>query len=102
MNREEDNTKRHDDSFSKETVLQWILDVVMELRDRNPNVLDCVKTTIDLIERYARDGLKIPKRNCDKFTIGEALCKYGFPTKSKPWGEKEWLDFCEWYIGESN
>ena len=38
--------------------------------------------------------------NCDVYTVGEALRKYGFPTKIKPWGEKEWLDFCEWLVSE--
>ena len=45
--------------------------------------------------------LAAPPRNCDKYTLAESLRKYGFPTKSKPWGEKEWLDFCEWYISEA-
>ena len=46
-------------------------------------------------------ALSAPPRNCDRYTLSEALRKYGFPTKSKPWGEKEWLDFCEWYISEA-
>jgi hypothetical protein len=49
----------------------------------------------------AKAALSAPPRNCDLYTVGEALRKYGFPTKSKPWGEKEWLDFCEWYIAEA-
>ena len=49
----------------------------------------------------ARAALSAPPRNCDKYTLAESLRKYGFPTKSKPWGEKEWLDFCEWYISEA-
>jgi len=57
--------------LSPRTALEWILDVVMGLRERNPDVLDCVKTTIDLIERYARDGLKFPERNCDIYTTSE-------------------------------
>ena len=48
-----------------------------------------------------KSALAAPLRNCDVYTVGEALRKYGFPTKSKPWGEKEWLDFCEWYISEA-
>ena len=46
-------------------------------------------------------ALSAPPRNCDKYTLAESLRKYGFPTKSKPWGEKEWIDFCEWYISEA-
>ena len=46
-------------------------------------------------------ALSAQPRNCDRYTLSEALRKYGFPTKSKPWGEKEWLDFCEWYISEA-
>lgn len=53
------------------------------------------------IEEWAEAALSAPPRNCDKYTLAESLRKYGFPTKSKPWGEKEWLDFCEWYISES-
>ena len=53
------------------------------------------------ISECARSALSAPPRNCDKYTLAESLRKYGFPTKSKPWGEKEWLDFCEWYISES-
>ena len=53
------------------------------------------------ISECARTALSAPPRNCDRYTISEALRKYGFPTKSKPWGEKEWLDFCEWYISEA-
>ena len=45
-------------------------------------------------------ALAAPPRNCDLYTVGEALRKYGFPTKTKPWGEKEWLDFCEWLVSE--
>ena len=53
------------------------------------------------ISECARTALSVPPRNCDRYTLSEALRKYGFPTKSKPWGEKEWLDFCEWYISEA-
>ena len=48
----------------------------------------------------ACDAVSAPPRNCDVYTVGEALRKYGFPTKVKPWGEKEWLDFCEWLVSE--
>ena len=48
----------------------------------------------------ACDAVSAPPRNCDVYTVGEALRKYGFPTKIKPWGEKEWLDFCEWLVSE--
>lgn len=47
-----------------------------------------------------KSALAEPLRNCDVYTVGEALRKYGFPTKIKPWGEKEWLDFCEWLVSE--
>lgn len=53
----------------------------------------------DLLARI-RAALSDPPRNCDLYTVGEALRKYGFPTKTKPWGEKEWLDFCEWLVSE--
>ena len=53
----------------------------------------------DLLARI-RAALSDPPRNCDVYTVGEALRKYGFPTKTKPWGEKEWLDFCEWLVSE--
>ena len=45
-------------------------------------------------------AISAPPRNCDLYTVGKALRKYGFPTKIKPWGEKEWLDFCEWLVSE--
>ena len=45
-------------------------------------------------------ALAEPLRNCDVYTVGKALRKHGFPTKTKPWGEKEWLDFCEWLVSE--
>ena len=47
-----------------------------------------------------KSALAAPLRNCDVYTVGEALRKYGVPTKIKPWGEKEWLDFCEWLVSE--
>lgn len=47
-----------------------------------------------------KSALAAPLRNCDLYTVGEALRKYGSPTKIKPWGEKEWLDFCEWLVSE--
>ena len=47
-----------------------------------------------------KSALAEPLRNCDLYSVGEALRKYGFPTKIKPWGEKEWLDFCEWLVSE--
>lgn len=47
-----------------------------------------------------KSALSAPLRNCDLYTVGEALRKYGSPTKIKPWGEKEWLDFCEWLVSE--
>lgn len=40
----------------------------MELRERNPKVIDCVRSAIDLIERYATDGVNAPARNCDIHT----------------------------------
>lgn len=52
------------------------------------------------IEGIITAALSAPLRNCDLYTVGEALRKYGFPTKIKPWGEKEWLDFCEWLVSE--
>ena len=52
------------------------------------------------ISECARTALSAPPRNCDMYTLSEALRKYGFPTKIKPWGEKEWLDFCEWLVSE--
>ena len=55
----------------------------------------------DLRESHVKTALSAPPRNCDRYTLSEALSKYGFPTKSKPYGEKEWLDFCEWYISEA-
>ena len=53
-----------------------------------------------IIASKAKNALKQPPRNCDLYTVSEALRKYGFPTKIKPWGEKEWLDFCEWLVSE--
>ncbi|MBO6031961.1 MAG: hypothetical protein J6Q22_11010 [Prevotella sp.] len=43
--------------LSPRTACQWILDLIMELRERNPNVTCRVKDTIELIERYATDAL---------------------------------------------
>ena len=57
--------------FTPRTACQWILDVVMELRERNPKVVDCVRSAIDLIERYATDGVNAPTRNCDVGTAEE-------------------------------
>ena len=65
--------------------------------DANFSVNKAVIEAVNAIE----DALSAPPRNCDRYTLSEALRKYGFPTKSKPWGEKEWLDFCEWYISEA-
>ena len=59
------------------------------------------QTDIRKAHEAVNAALSAPPRNCDKYTLAEALRKYGFPTKSKPWGEKEWLDFCEWYISEA-
>lgn len=58
------------------------------------NFLSAIANLSEAIEREK----KKPIRNFDKYTLAEALRKYGFPTKSKHWGEKEWLDFCEWCL----
>ena len=58
-------------------------------------------TDVNKVVGEMKAALSAPPRNCDRYTLSEALRKYGFPTKSKPWGEKEWLDFCEWYISEA-
>ena len=96
----ESSISRQTGILSPRTALQWILDVVIALRERNPDVFDCMKTTIDLIERYARDGLKFPKRNCDIYkTSGEAdraiteycskMAETGECVKSCPYRESE-------------
>lgn len=53
------------------------------------------------IKKIAKAALAEPPRNCDLYTVGKALSKYGFPTKIKQWGEKEWIDFCEWLVSEA-
>lgn len=72
-----------------------------EIRSKTPNqygleLAVMLEAEADRIEA----ALSEPLRNCDVYTVGEALRKYGFPTKIKPWGEKEWLDFCEWLVSE--
>ena len=72
-----------------------------EIRSETPNqygleLAVMLEAEADRIEA----ALSEPLRNCDVYTVGEALSKYGFPTKIKPWGEKEWLDFCEWLVSE--
>ena len=80
---------------------------------------EALKAIIDTIDEWRANGemmehwqyselfdiadtaLSAPPRNCDRYTIAEALRKYGFPTKSNPWGEKEWIDFCEWLFAEA-
>jgi len=47
--------------------LSWILDKIAELRERNPNVVPCVRDAIDWIENWASYALSKPSRNCDKF-----------------------------------
>lgn len=42
-------------------------------------------------------ALAAPPRNCDVIgNTGRALVVHGFPTKSKPWGEGEWLKLIDW------
>lgn len=45
----------------------------------------------------AKAALAAPPRNCDVIgNTGRALAVHGFPTKSKPWGEGEWLKLIDW------
>ena len=47
--------------------------------------------------RKCRAALAEPVRNCDVIgNTGRALAVHGFPTKSKPWGEGEWLKLIDW------
>ena len=64
-----------------------------------PDTAMCIR--YEASYQIAKEALSAKPRNCDKYTLAEALRKYGFPTKSNPWGEKEWLDFCEWLFAEA-
>ena len=63
-----------------------------------PDTAMCIR--YEAAYQIAKEALFSTKpRNCDKYnTLAEALRKHGFPTKSKPWDEKEWIDFCEWCL----
>ena len=62
-----------------------------------PDTAMCIR--YEAAYQIAKEALSDKPRNCDKYnTLAEALRKYGFPTKSKPWDEKEWIDFCEWCL----
>ena len=64
-----------------------------------PDTAMCIR--YEASYQIAKEALSAKPRNCDKYTLAEALRKYGFPTKSKQWGEKEWIDFCEWLFAEA-
>ena len=91
-------------NVNKETIADIINEkrtTAREIRSKTPNqygleLAVMLEAEADRIEA----ALSEPLRNCDVYTVGEALRKYGFPTKIKPWGEKEWLDFCEWLVSE--
>ena len=91
-------------NVNKETIADIINEkrtTAREIRSKTPNqygleLAVMLEAEADRIEA----ALFEPLRNCDVYTVGEALRKYGFPTKIKPWGEKEWLDFCEWLVSE--
>ena len=91
-------------NVNKETIADIINEkrtTAREIRSKTPNqygleLAVMLEAEADRIEA----ALSEPLRNCDVYTAGEALRKYGFPTKIKPWGEKEWLDFCEWLVSE--
>ena len=85
---------------------ETIEDIVADIRAQNQGLPEdsyalspLVCDLLSLADRIEA-ALSEPLRNCDVYTVGEALRKYGFPTKIKPWGEKEWLDFCEWLVSE--
>ena len=44
-----------------------IKDTINELRERNPNVVDCVRDAIGMIENWTDAALSEPPRNCDMF-----------------------------------
>jgi len=47
----------------------------------------------------AKAALAAPPRNCDVIgNTGRALAVHGFPTKSNPWGEGEWLKLIDWLL----
>lgn len=64
-----------------------------------PDTAMCIR--YEAAYQIAEEALSAKPRNCDKYTLAEALRKYGFPTKSKQWGEKEWIDFLEWLFSEA-
>lgn len=76
--------------IASRTLRRWREDLPMSAWDEVDTALIKIKSAI-----------AEPIRNCDLYTVGESLRRYGFPTKSKPWGEKEWLAFCEWLISEA-
>ena len=88
-------------STKGETTCMEILNKIPDGCDYDGLVDEVTDELCDLLDSHVKAALSAPPRNCDKYTLSEALRKYGFPTKSNPWGEKEWLDFCEWYISEA-
>lgn len=47
--------------------LRFIKDTITELRELNPNIVDWVRKSIELIEKYTDAALSSKQRNCDRF-----------------------------------
>ena len=56
---------REGNQMKMRVALDAILDVIKELRERNPKVVDSVRCAIGQIENWANYALSEPERNCD-------------------------------------
>lgn len=85
----------------------------LETIDKNTDLLDIAENIAPRlhpshafvavqIRKIVRTALSEPPRNCDIHNgTGEAMRRYGFPTKSKPWTEADWLKFVDWLYAEA-
>lgn len=62
-----DNPDTLGNAAAMREALEAIRGSIAELRERNPDVVPCVRDAIDWIENWASYALSKPSRNCDKF-----------------------------------
>ena len=76
---------REGNQMKMRVALDSILDVIIELRERNPKVVDSVRCAIGQIENWANYALSEPERNCDL-----------------PNPEERYVEFCSRYLSCSS
>lgn len=96
------NNKLREAAEKTKATLEKALQILNGISDEeagrlNARLEDVADAICKVTQWIIPDALAEPVRNCDVIgNTGRALAVHGFTTKSKPWGEGEWLKLIDW------